>query len=84
MRFSGEGKVWDATYNRVLCQFKDGFYDTTDERTKSILLKSYQVLDGTKKEIIDLLESRQIEFDRTNKKADLMRLLWAKQDEQKY
>lgn len=31
MKFFGNGIVWDATKNKILCKFENGEYETEDE-----------------------------------------------------
>jgi hypothetical protein len=37
MKFYGNGIVWDAERNRILCEFVNGEYTTNDEREIEIL-----------------------------------------------
>lgn len=43
MRFLGNGVVWDAVNDRVLCHFLQGVYETKDPREIEILSKGYKV-----------------------------------------
>lgn len=37
MKFYGQGKVWDKENKRILCEFVNGEFVTTDERIINIL-----------------------------------------------
>jgi hypothetical protein len=40
--FYGNGSVWDAAKNRVLCRFVDGKYETKDPREIGILAEQFE------------------------------------------
>lgn len=37
MKFYGRGKVWDKENKKILCEFVNGEFETTDERIIAIL-----------------------------------------------
>ena len=53
MKFYGNGIVWDKERNKALCTFKDGEFETKEDRVKDILLHLGYKHDG---EIIEDVE----------------------------
>lgn len=53
MKFYGNGIVWDKERSKALCTFKDGVFETKEDRTKDILLDLGYKHDG---EIIENVE----------------------------
>ena len=53
MKFYGNGIVWDKERNKALCTFKDGEFETKEDRVKDILLDLGYKHDG---EIIEDVE----------------------------
>jgi hypothetical protein len=41
MVFKGNGIVWDKERNKALCEFKNGVFETEDERTIKLLKEIY-------------------------------------------
>lgn len=87
MKFKGNGIVWDAENNCVLCQFNDEEFETEDERVIEILQDNdyeyeevEEVLEsGIYKmkvaELKEMLDEKSIEYDSKAKKEDLIKLL---------
>lgn len=76
MVFKGEGNVWDAAKDRLLCTFVDGLYETRDEYEITHLRKNgYEAIPETKAEIMEVLDSRGVSYNPRDKKADLEALL---------
>jgi len=53
VKFYGNGIVWDKERNKALCTFKDGEFETKEDRVKDILLDLGYKHDG---EIIEDVE----------------------------
>lgn len=78
MKFYGNGVVWDKENNKRLCKFINGEFDAEDERVIAILKSlgyQYDDYELTKKQIMAILDSRNIEYNVRDKKEALLSLL---------
>ena len=69
MKFFGNGIVWDKERSKKLCRFKDGVFETKEDRVKDILLDLGYDHDG---EIIEEVEYEVTEtIEEIEDKVDL-------------
>lgn len=84
MKFKGQGNIWDAENNCILCRFKKGELETDDRRVIDMLISAGYEHDGelenkgvepTIKQLKAMLEEKGIEYDPKAKKEELIKLL---------
>jgi len=86
MKFKGNGIVWDAKKNCILCKFKDGEFETEDIDIAEKLSNAGYKFEGelkkaaipderTVKDLKTLLDEKGIEYDPKSKKQDLIELV---------
>lgn len=84
IKFKGQGIVWDAEKNCILCKFKDEEFETEDTRTAEILKNAGYEFEGeivkkptepTNKQLMAILDEKGVEYDKKATKAELLELV---------